>query len=160
MINKHDFLPVLDEESYQKAFEYIASQARMLAHKVLGREMMIDTVTVFTHQPEEYEFLERFLKTQGEVSPFSHGATLYVEVDKVALGNKVQLLGARQPDETRPEVGYADFPVPNYEQIKEENLKNEHVSEIESGNGIKLLELMHPEFDVRGYIVNEQGQES
>lgn len=58
-------------------------------------------------------------------------------------------MGARRPDALRAEVGYADFPVKDLEAFK----GKDYVSEITSGQGITLLELRHPNFDVRGYIV-------
>jgi hypothetical protein len=148
----YNFTPVLNERRYNRAIEFVIIQAGKLVQKVLGIELPIDTVTLFTHQLNEYEFIEGILTKKGPVSPLSHGLTLYVEVDTELNGNQIKHLGVRQPDTTRSEVGYADFPVEDFEQLKNDNSVSMHVSEILSGNGQRLLELRHPDFDVRGYV--------
>ena len=123
-MKQHDFSPVLDEDSYENATKYVALQARKLVKTVLDTDLKINTVTIFTHSANEYGFLENLLRQKGEVSNYSHGATLYVEVDIDLDGQKIMLLGVRQPDTSRPEVGYADYPVTNYDEIKKKNYSN------------------------------------
>lgn len=86
----------------------------------------------------------------GAVSKFAHGTKLYVDADQTVCGQRITLLGVGSPDKTRSEVGYADFPVADYESIKAQNLPG--VQEIRAGSGIDLLELRHHDFDVRGYL--------
>jgi hypothetical protein len=155
---QHDFQPIIDEGRYNLAVDYVFKEASKLALKVLEDNLPIDTVTIFSQSLEEYEFLEKYLKSQGRVSSLSHGATLYIE--KLADDkNSIKLLGVRQVDTSRPEVGYADYPVANYDELKNLNINNPNDSEITSGSGMPLLEIKHPDFDVRGYVVEEKEHE-
>src|SRR4051812_34222056 len=112
---KHDFQPITNEGRYNQAVNYVVREASKLALKVLNANLPIDTITIFSQSLDEYKFLENYLKNKGEVSPFSHGPTLYVEV-LADNENHIKLLGVRQPDDSRPEVGYADYPVTNYDE--------------------------------------------
>jgi hypothetical protein len=153
---KHDFQSIVDEGRYKQAVIYIVQQASRLAFRVLRENLPIDTVTVFSQDPKEYEFLNNYLRDKGKLSSFSHGPTLYVEVSELIKDNKIKLLGVREPDIARPEVGYADYPVTNYNELKSSNAENLNVEEITSGSGVSLLELKHPDFDVRGYVVSAE----
>jgi hypothetical protein len=151
-LKNHDFQPIIDEGRYSQAVNYIIKEASKLALNVLGKNLTIDTVTIFSQTPEEYKFFAKHLRDIGEVSHFSHGPTLYVATH-AGDENSIKLRGVRQPDDSRTEVGYADYPISNYDQIKDQSIKNASVKEIISGTGIPLLELKHPDFDVRGYVV-------
>jgi hypothetical protein len=152
---KHDFQPILNEDQYNQAITYIAQQAIKLALKVLNKNLTIDTITVFSQTKTEYDFIAGHLRVIGSLSNFSHGETIYIETDKTIGNNKIMLLGVRQPDATKPEVGYADYPVSDYKKIKKLH-KGIYIKEILSGAGMHLLELAHPDFDVRGYVVAEK----
>lgn len=154
---KHDFQPIINKERYTQALVYIAQQANKLALQVLGESLPADTLTIFSQSSVEYKYIANHLKTNKTVSPITHGATLYVETYDLIDNNRIILLGVRQPDENRPEVGYADFSVDNYQQLKNLHAKNKNVHEITSGIGVPLLEIKHPDFDVRGYII-QKGQ--
>jgi hypothetical protein len=151
--------PIQTEASYQKALGFICAGAIDLVVEVLRQELIPDTITVFTHSTEEYDILDNLLRNKGKVSRFTHGQTLYIESDETIAGYHITLLGVRKPDNTRPERGYADFPVDNYEELKTASIKNPHVKEITSGQGTALLELKHPDFDVRAYVVKEKDHE-
>jgi len=149
----HNFLPVRSEDDLVDAQIYVAEQAVKLATVVIGKHLSIDTITIFAQSDDEYAFIESELKSYGPVSPYSHGATLYVETASLVDNNPVKLFGVRRPDDSRPEVGYGDYPVSDYKELKAATRDNPHVREIQSGAGMPLLELRHPDFDVRGYIV-------
>lgn len=147
----HKIHPILTEEKYVEALTFIAEEAEKLCQKVVGEKLPINTLTIFAQTPQEYDFLENLLSKKGRTSPFTHGSTLYIEPNLPTLvhGYRVELLGVRRPDALRIEVGYADFPVGSLDKFK----GKEYVTEIMSGQGIPLLELRHPDFNVRGYIV-------
>lgn len=147
--------PIGSEADYDKVLEYVAERSRALAKTVLGRDLRLDTLTVFTQTPDEYGVVSKLLRSYGPESPFSHGPTLYIEVRKNVLDQQINLLGVRQPDATRPQRGYGDYPVSDYGALRDNNAANPHVREIVSGNGHTLLELRHPDFDVLGYVVDE-----
>ncbi len=148
------FSPILDGKSFHTALWYLARQSALLAELILGQKLAIDTLTIFSHFPEELAFLDHTVRRFGPVSPATHGETLYVDADFTVDDHRIHYLGVREPDSTRPQVGYADYPVDDYDDIKV--LSSPYVREITSGRGQKLLELRHPDFDVFGYITRKE----
>lgn len=148
-------ISILSEADFQAGLTRIAQSSLELARTVLGRELRIDTVCFFTHSPEEYDFVRAKVAQAGPESKFSHGATLYVDVDLQLQRQNITLLGVRSPDDTRTEAGYADYPVNNYQEVLAELQGSAYAHEIVSGQGIPLIELRHPDFNVRGYIAAE-----
>jgi hypothetical protein len=148
---------ISDEASYWQTVALIAQSAEALVYNLVKIKLPIDTITIFAQSAEEYAFVEGYLLSKGKRSGLSHNTTLYIEPDNLTVVHNypIKFLGVRKPDKTRPEIGYADFPVTNYEDIKERFSDNAHVNQIISGTDIPLLELRHPDYDVRGYIVEK-----
>lgn len=151
---KRPFLPINTEERFEQALDYIATHAVALGELVLGEKYPIDTLTLFTRSNNEYYFLEHLVKARGERSSLTHGPTLYIDCDFMIGDNSIKYLGLRRPDDTRTEVGYADYPVDDFEGLREAQAANKHAMFMRSGLGQPMLELRHPDFDVRGYVVN------
>jgi hypothetical protein len=150
----HEFSPIDTNEKFQSAIEYVAQNGLALARTVLGQTMTIDTICFFTHSPEEYAFLEQAVRARGSVSVLSHGPTLYVDSDFMVADQRIRIFGVRQPDPSRPEVGYTDYPVTDYDAILA--LNSPYITEIVSGRGQELLQLGHPDFDVLGFVVRAE----
>jgi len=151
----HKLSPITNEARLRTALDYVAEQSLALAREVLGQDLAIDTLCFFTHSPEEYAFLEQAVRARGPKSRLSHGPTLYTDVDFAVHDQRIRIFGVRQPDPTRPQVGYGDYPVPDYERFLALVSDNPHMHEITSGRGKSLIELRHPDFDVLGFIVNQ-----
>ncbi len=100
------FSPISTQDKFNQALVYITLQARTLAEHVVGRELPVDTVTIFAHYDEEYEFLEGVIRNHGPESKFTHGTTLYIECDHIVEDQHIRLLGVRRPDPYRMQVGY------------------------------------------------------
>lgn len=150
----HPFSPITTEEKLKLALQYIAEQSLLLAQKVIpGEKLEIDTLTIFSQSDAEFDFISRHIRKYGKQSPFTHGETLYISSNLRIDDHVIKFLGVRRPDSARTEVGYADYPVENYEQILKDYAGNPNVMEIASGRNQTLIELKHPDFDVRGYIV-------
>ncbi len=147
------FSPIEDEANYSQALEYVATQATPLVHEVLGHELLADTITLFSHYDSEHEFLEKLVRQSGPESSLSHGATLYVGTDMTIAGQRIKILGVRQPDPDRPQVGYVDYPVADFTATQLAHTDNPLVRLMRSGNGIELLEIHHPDFDILGYLL-------
>lgn len=152
----HEFSPVNSAERFLAGLEYLADKSVDLAEAVLGERLPIDTICFFTHSDEEYGFVEREVMTRGLVSKLSHGPTIYVETDFEVNGHRIRILGVRRPDETRPQLGYGDYPVEDYAGLLAAQKNNPHVKEIISGRGKSLIELRHPDFDVLGFVVDKK----
>ncbi|HEY1835873.1 MAG TPA: hypothetical protein VGG13_03570 [Candidatus Saccharimonadales bacterium] len=157
MAEAYRFSPIHDTLTFHEALGYIATQGMALATKVFGHELAVDTLTIFSHTDQEHRFLDRLVRRYGPVSSFSHGQTLYINPrpDLEVAGNHIKYLGLRAPDDpVKPQVGYVDYPVTDYNAIHAAN--HPRVHEITSGRGQGLLEVRHPDFDVLGYVVREE----
>lgn len=151
----HNFQPIDSEEKFEQALEYVAKNSVMLAKAVLDRELWIDTLCFFAQSDAEYAFLVGAIKSRGQVSHFSHEPTLYVDTSLSVAEHDITILGVRRPDPLRIEVGYADYPVDDYAGLLQEIKSNPNAQEVFGGTGKSLIELRHPDFDVRGYAVAE-----
>ncbi len=151
-----EFQPVIDEVRLMDALSHVVFNAKMLNKILFGKVLgTLDTLTIFTHEAEEFSALEPIVRGYGPESRFSHGKTLYIEPEHLQIaGFAIKYLGVREPDPTRPEVGYADFAVPNLVDVWGNNQDNRFVRQVESGRGQAMLELTHPEFDIRAYLVD------
>lgn len=144
----------LAKDQLFKQLEYIAKQAEELGKTIAGKSFTIDTLTIFTQSREEWEGLVRDIKAMGQLSPKSHGKTLYIEPTSLKIaGHSIKYLGLREPDPTRPEVGYADYPVNNFAELQKQAANNPYMAPVISGRGQALIEFKHPDFDVRAYAV-------
>src|SRR4051794_8685313 len=115
---KHDFQPINNESRFKQALEYVADNVIGLGKTVLGKEMTLDTLTLFTHHDDEFEALEPIVRKFGPESEFTHGLTLYIEpLDLEVAGFAIKYLGLRRPDATRVEVGYGDFITQDTEKL-------------------------------------------
>lgn len=148
------FSPIRSEQDFQHALTYTVEQARELALRVIGHEMPIDTLKLFAHYPDEYEFLVELLKRYGPISEISSKRNTYVDCNFTLQGQHIAYLGVRTPDPYRLQVGCADFPVDDYADFSAKHLgSTEAVREIRSGDDSAMLELWHPDYDVLGYVV-------
>ena len=152
-IQKETFTPISGADDYLEALAYIAERAAELAETVLKQSLPLDTLTVFTHSIKEYEIVKSLVLEKGVESKFSHGGTTYVDADVEVAGRNIRLLGVREPDVNRPERGYGDYPVSNFPSLKKQFQGDHFVKFMTSESGIPMLELRHPGFDVRGYVV-------
>lgn len=148
------FSPILSQEKFLEALDYVAASVPKLGEVVLGELLPVDTIAIFTHSDEEFTYLEPLVREYGPESRVSHGKTFYVDSDFEVQGQKIKYLGLRRPDTERTEVGYGDFPVADLEALRVAQANNQCVWEIQSGRGQDMLELRHPDFDVRAYVVS------
>src|SRR4051794_5222341 len=110
----HEFTPIDSKAKYHEALNYIADNVIKLGEVVFNEVLPVDTICIFSHSVEEYEFLANLIKEYGPVDhEYSHGPTIYVnpEPGLVISNNSVRYLGVREPDQDRKEIGYADYPV-------------------------------------------------
>ena len=157
---EYPFRPITNEQRLNEALNYIAQRAASLAKLVLGRELPLDTLAVYAQSYDEHDFLTQAIRQCGPESPFTHETTLYVEPHELVVrGNAIRYLGVRKPDERRREVGYADFPVDDYEAIRD--AENPYVQPWVSARGQELLRLTHPDFDdIVGFVVRADEHQS
>lgn len=160
MPREHSFMPITTEQKFNEALDYIAMQAAALAKVVLRRELPIDTLMVYAQSYTEHDFLTEAIRRRGREARFTHTTSLYVHPsDLVVRGNAIAFLGVRSPDMHRRGVGYADFPVDDYEAIRD--AENPYVQPWVSARGQELLRLTHPDFDdIVGFVVRADEHQS
>jgi hypothetical protein len=152
----HDFCPIITEDRLAVAIEYVATSSLALVQTILQRELTIDTICFFAHTSEEYDYLLSAVRNRGAESKFSHGSTTYVKSDFIVAGQHIRIFGVRQPDQTRPWVGYGDYPITGAEYSTYKAKSNPYIHEITSGRGQYLLQFEHPDFDVLGFAFREE----
>lgn len=140
---------------FEDALNYIAIESQKLAETVTGQKLPLDTITIFSKDDKEYEFLKPLVMQYGPKSSVSHGATLYVDSDFTVQGQRIKYLGLRKPDPSRPQRGYGDYPVLDYADWVKKLTQNPYAEAIKSGRGQPMIEFRHPNFDVLGYLVNK-----
>ena len=150
------FSPITTKKSLLEAIQYIASKSTELCKKITGKEYPISGLTVFSHYPEEFETLKKFLLELGERESEHNG--LYVKLRKpINLpNNKLSLLRVRVPDPYRLHVGCNDFEVPSYDKFKNRYLKQKPdnlrlITRLE----YEMIEFFDPDFDILAYVVSQ-----
>ena len=159
MIVQAEFRGMQSELHFKQALSYVAVRATALCEEVIGQELPFDTLALFAQSKEEYVAMEGLVLKQGTRSPLTHGLTLYVNPNRLTIENQpVKLLGVRRPDLKRYQVGYADFPVTDYDDIwsAAKAAENPFIEEITTDLGRTLLQLRHPEYDVLAYLVRAE----
>lgn len=155
----HDFSPIITNDRLAVAIKYVVTSSLALARSILQRDLTIDTICFFAHTSEEYDYLLAELRKRGTESKFSHGLTTYVDTNFMVAGQHIKILGVRQPDQTRPWVGYSDYPINDAEYSTYKAKSNPYIHEITSGRGQYLLQLEHPDFDVLGFAFRAEEHE-
>lgn len=147
------------EANFDQAMLYVATNAPLLAEAVLGERLSIDTICFFSQNPDHYQRLLEGVLGHGPVSRFTHGKTTYVDVGIDVADQQVKFLGVRQPDSTRPERGYGDYPVADLGQFLAKHKGKEGLYVMNSSLGQPMVELRHPDFDLRGYVIDAKDHE-
>jgi hypothetical protein len=151
------FSPIKNDDDCNKALEYIDKKLRYLSELVLDEQLPIETLKIFAHYPEEYEFLRNWAESLGEPIEESSATSFYVKprILMVVAGDPIMHVGIRVPDPYRSQVGCGDYIVKNLDEIKSKYLgKSQFVREVEHEK-YQMLELFHPDIDVLGYIVKQ-----
>ena len=118
------FSPIKDVETVDKVFQYLTLELEKLSLKIFKEKFPIDTLKIFAHYPEEYDFLYSLISKMGTKSDYSSDTSFYVNVDKKIKGYQIKLLGLRIVDPYRMQVGCGDYEVGNFQEIKEKNLSS------------------------------------
>jgi|SRR3989344_3605728 len=146
------FSPIKSEEQIRKAFSYIALELDKLSKKVIGKSLHIDTLKIFAHYPEEYNFVHKYISKLGQEAPFNSKTSFYVKVQQNIEGFDIKYLGIRIADPYRLHVGCGDY----YESKDFENLnKQANINPLMRVFKEDMLEIWHPDFDILGYIVKK-----
>ncbi len=157
MNKTYRFSPIDSEESFALATEYIVSELEKLSQELLQQSLPINTLKVFAHYPEEYEYLHKLISQMGPLSSLSSDTSLYVEVNNNIKGHDIKYLGVRVVDPYRLQVGCGDYEVKDIEKFKKQNVGTSQFVRNFRNN---MVELWHPNFDVLGYVASSIGNQN
>jgi hypothetical protein len=167
------FSPIDNQAQLIEAVEYIAQDVAKLYFKSTGEMFndLIESLTVFSHYPEEYDNLKDIVKRLGEPYNENNGPRIklhqpiVVKLGKVEENSKyenyttnVKYIRIRKPDPYRMQVGCADikddFDSQDFESAvawPDEDKSPRLIKRRE----YNMLEFFDPDVDVLGYIVSE-----
>jgi hypothetical protein len=147
----YKFSPIGNKNSFDQALIYIEEQSHLLIKEVLGYQLEINTLKVFAHYFNEYEYLEELLLSFGKKnSVLTSNTSLYVDCNLKIGQSSIVYLGIRNVDPYRMHVGCCDFEVPNFNEIKNSIMGSSEYVRLFKDN---MIEIWHPDFDILGYIV-------
>lgn len=151
------FSPIKDEKSLLQVFEYLAIQLNNLSNKLFNLTLPVTSLKVFSHYPEEYNFLRKIISSMGSEVPFNSPTSFYVKVDQKFVDHDIGYLGIRVVDPYRLQVGCGDYEILDFENFKKHHLlRSEFVRPF--SNDSNILEIWHPDFDILGYAIPSQKQ--
>ena len=132
----------------------IVEKATTLKNKhIEEKNIPVNYACIFAQTEEEFEELLEVTRKIGEViKETPTGPIFHIEPLQTVSG-VLKLLKIRIPDSTRPELGDADFTVPNFPEFEKKYLSKRGFKLIQRED-FKMIELMDPEFDVRAYFSN------
>lgn len=151
------FSPINNTEDCLSALRYIDEKLRELAGLILDERLPINTLKIFAHYEDEYQYLRQWVDSVGQAKPEGSSTSYYVKPNEPMAVNDdpIEYIGIRVADPYRAQVGCGDFVVSNYKEFKAKYLgKSDFIREVPHQK-YQMLELFHPDIDVLGYIVKE-----
>jgi hypothetical protein len=143
------------EEQLIQAVEYVTIKTSELCKKITGNTYPIASLTIFSHQQDEYENLVKILFTLGTLFNENNGPRVTLHTPILVEGNSITHLRIRKPDPERSQVGCSDFET-EYESFKKEylDLHPEHLRLIQRP-AYNMIEFFDPDYDVLAYVVSK-----
>lgn len=150
MNDLYRFSPLENESDVSVVWEYLVAELEQLSQTLLDEDLPINTLKIFAHYPEEYDFLYKYISSLGPAAPFNSDTSYYATVERQIGGHGIKYLGVRGVDPYRLHVGCGDYEIANFEEIAEKFAgKSDYVRRFRED----MVEIWHPDFDVLGYIV-------
>ena len=132
----------------------IIKKANDLKNKHTSKENApVNYACIFCQTGNQYDELLELTKSIGTIIKETPTGPLFQIEPLNTVAGDLKLLKIRKPDETRKELGDADFTVSNYSEFKETHLSQEGFKLIKRED-FEMIELIDSEFDVRVYFSN------
>ncbi len=156
-MNTFRFSPIENKDELIDAVVYIATNTSKLCEKVIGKSLPIQSLTVFSHYPGEYEKLVQMLFEMGVLINENNGPRVVLHKPIKTNDHIITHLRIRIPDIERPQVGCNDFEVENYEIFKSQYLSN-HPDNLRCivRPEYEMIEFSDPKYDVLAYVVSSK----
>ena len=151
------FSPISNKSTCIEVLEHIDLKLRELSELIIDEKLPINTLKIFAHYSDEYNFLKSWVDSLGKSEDEGSSTSYYVKpFSRITVNDDpIEYVGIRVPDPYRSQVGCGDYVVKDFEKFKNSYLgKSEFIREV-SHPKYKMLELFHPDIDVLGYIVKE-----
>lgn len=151
----HRFSPIKNKDSLLQAIIYTATNSSALCEAVIGKQLPIHSLTIFSHFEDEFVFLKKLLSTIGTPYNENNGPRIALHKPIIIDSHTLTHLRIRKPDSERPQVGCNDFDVKNYKDFNERYLEihPDHLTLIKRPE-YEMIEFHHPDFDVLAYVVS------
>ena len=145
------FSPIDNEKAVKEAYAYITTELEKLSQKIFNESLPINTLKIFPHYLDEYDYLLDYVNKLGSMGPFNSKTSTYSVVDEKIKGYGIKYLGVRIVDPYRLHVGCGDYEIENFEEFKAKySNTSPYIRDLEDHG---MLEIWHPDFDVLGYVV-------
>jgi hypothetical protein len=130
--------------------EIVAESRRLSAVHTSEQKAPVNYACIFTQSAAEYEeMIEAARKLGAVVQETTMGPVFYITPLSTVAGT-LRLLKIRRPDPKRPERGYADFTVADYQKFKKTHLNKPGFSIIKRKE-MEMIELIDPSYNVIAY---------
>ncbi len=151
----YHFSPIKNQKQFLLAVKYIATSNTKLCKSVIGKKLPINSLTIFSHYPKEFEQLTKYLYKLGKRYNENNGLRVRLNKPINVGSNVITYLRVRKPDPYRMQVGCNDFIVENYKVFKNTYLKAQAKNlRLIKRQEYEMIEFFDPEFDVLAYVVN------
>lgn len=135
--------------------DIISESVQMVSARVDKEDLLnkLDYLTIFAKSNDDFKQISHELEKNGVVAiPKETGS--YYKLHKPLQGpfGLIFHCRVRTFDNTRPEKGYVDFGVKDYNQFKKKYQNMPDFSVIFSGK--EMIELNDPKFSVRAYFIS------
>lgn len=149
------FSPITDEKAFITTVQYVAEQVKNLTLQATGNRYPLSYLTLFSHYPQEHQFLLTLIDGLGDVQAANNGLRVALTTPIEAGEQTIAQLRIRQPDPYRTQVGCADLAVGNYAVFKEQYFNAEHPNmRLIERPDYEMIEFFDPDFDVFAYVVS------
>lgn len=163
MSDFYKFSPIKDAGELLSAASYVIKEMGTLSRQLIGSELPVSSVKIFTHYPDEYQTLKELLGRLGELT-FETYTSMYVKLHNpiIVNGQTVKLLGIRIPDPYRSQVGCGDFTIEeNYSEFEKKYITSDDPTSFVRkavGHTLNMIEFWHPDSDVLGYVLAPESE--
>ncbi len=148
--SQYRFSPIKTEKTLFEAIEYTYEETSRLLQEFSISSGQLESITIFSHYPDEYSYLSDLLAGLGKSGDGSKYIHLKAPL-KLSNGQELGLLRVRQPDPYRYQVGCCDFTA-DFEKVKSLTQTFPNNIRLIERPDVVLIEISHPDYDVLAYV--------
>lgn len=133
------------------AQDIVKSASELKDQHTAETNAQVNYACIFAQSQKEFDELVASANQLGQIVHQTPTGPLYQIAPLQTVAGNLKLLKIRLPDETRPELGDADFTVEDYARFKNTYLSEPGFKLIERPQ-MEMMELMDSMFEVRAYF--------